>query len=478
MSYCVKRRLTGLLILILTASLDAEEVGGRWGTEKREREYYRVVSVPIPKGEVIEGGAFELMPDNRLAVGTRRGDIFFIKGVDEDKPRPQFHKFAEGLDEIFGLAHRKGALYVTHSAELTRVTDTNGDGKADRFETISDAWGYGNYHEYAFGSKFDPQGNLYVALGLSNSYHSRALFRGWAMKITPEGKSIPIASGLRSPGGIGPNEHGALFYIESQGPWNSSCSLKFLKPGGFMGHPVSFNWYKYAPHLKEPVKPESGTRIVTEKEKVKELVPYAVIFPYIRMGRSITGYVVDRTAGNSAKQVSNQTGGLVRGEQHRHLGGFHRAWLQARERALGRLAPHRLLAGQPLGYTIYGVPVVALHALFRGGNKNGCATVPAAQRTADKTMAVAVHPAALLGADLRTVAYQTRVNIQCGGLQQQRALDGIISAQLPGMKQIQIRQIGGHQLRIRKAGARVFTGVTGNHQRGLHRFDNGLIRGV
>ena len=64
-----------------------------------------------------------------------------------------------------------------------------------------------------------------------------------------------------------------------------------------MGHPVSFNWYKYAPHLKEPVKPESGTRIVAEKEKVKELVPYAVIFPYIRMGRSITGYVVDRTGG-------------------------------------------------------------------------------------------------------------------------------------------------------------------------------------
>jgi hypothetical protein len=64
-----------------------------------------------------------------------------------------------------------------------------------------------------------------------------------------------------------------------------------------MGHPVSFNWYNYAPHLKEPAKPESGTRIVSEKEKVKELVPYAVVFPYIRMGRSITGYVVNRTAG-------------------------------------------------------------------------------------------------------------------------------------------------------------------------------------
>ena len=254
MSCCVKYKAIGLAgLLALLPGVQAEEVGARWGTEQREREYYRVVSVPIPKGQVIEAGAFELMPDNRMAIGTRRGEIYFMNGVDDDKPRPRFEKFAEGLDEIFGLAHRQGekdALYVTHSAELTRVRDTNGDGRADRFETVSDAWGYRNYHEYAFGSKFDAQGNLYVALGLSASYHSRALFRGWAMKITPDGKSIPIASGLRSPGGIGPNEHGALFYIESQGPWNSSCSLKFLKPGGFMGHPVSFNWYPYAPDLK------------------------------------------------------------------------------------------------------------------------------------------------------------------------------------------------------------------------------------
>ena len=299
MSCCVNW-LGPVLASAIASSAVAEEVGARWGTEQREREYYRVVSVPIPKGQVIEAGAFELLPDNRMAIGTRRGEIYLMSGVDDAKPRPRFEKFAEGLDEIFGLAHRKSekdALYVTHSAELTRVRDTNGDGRADRFETVSDAWGYRNYHEYAFGSKFDAQGNLYVALGLSSSYHSRALYRGWALKVTPEGKSIPIASGLRSPGGIGPNEHGALFYIESQGPWNSSCSLKFLKPGGFMGHPASFNWYPYAPNLPRPIAPESGTRIVTEKEKVKELVPYAVVFPYIRMGRSITGFVINHSEG-------------------------------------------------------------------------------------------------------------------------------------------------------------------------------------
>ena len=101
--------------------------------------------------------------------------------------------------------------------EHTKVSGSDNDGKADTFDVISDAWGYGNYHEYAFGSKFDPEGNLYVALGLSASYHSRALFRGWGFKITPGGRSIPFASGMRSPGGIGYNEQGALFYIESQG---------------------------------------------------------------------------------------------------------------------------------------------------------------------------------------------------------------------------------------------------------------------
>lgn len=278
--------------------VNAEEVGDRWGTADREREYYPIVEVPIPHNDVIEAGAFETLPDGRIAVGTRHGDIFFISGMDEAKPQPEYKLFASGLDEIFGLAWKDGALYVTQSCELTKVSDTNGDGRADRFEVVSDAWGYGNYHEYAFGSKFDKHGNLYVALGLSYSYYSRELFRGWSFKVTPDGKSIPIASGMRSPGGIGLNEHGALFYIESQGPWNSACSLKVVNEGSFEGHPASYNWYPYAPNMgKAPAEPVSESRIIVEKERIPELQPYAVIFPYIRMGRSVTGFEVNRTKG-------------------------------------------------------------------------------------------------------------------------------------------------------------------------------------
>jgi hypothetical protein len=303
MNHLINRYLRPVCLLIPMAIsvfgvLRAEEVGQRWGTEEREREYYPIVNIPIPKEIVIEAGAFAVLPNGRMAVGTRHGEIYWIDGVDAAKPTPKFHRFASGMDEIFGLTWKDSAFHVTQSCELTRVSDSNNDGVADRFETISDAWGYANYHEYAFGSKLDQDGNQFVALGLSESYHSYALNRGFIMKVAADGTSSAYASGLRSPGGIGWDEHGALFYIESQGPWNCSCSLKAVSQNSFHGHPASFEWYKAAPELGPvPESPKSGSRIATEKNRIEQLVPYAVIFPYLRMGRSITAFSVDQTQG-------------------------------------------------------------------------------------------------------------------------------------------------------------------------------------
>ena len=295
--------ITNLIETIATISIafapQAEPLGEYWGTAEKESAYYKLVDVPLPKELAIEAGSFEVMPDNKsLAIATRRGDIFIADGVFDEHPEPKFHKFAEGLDEIFGLAYRDGSFIATQQAEVSRITDLDGDGRADQFDTISDVWGFGNYHEFAFGSKPDPDGNVWVALCLSKSYYSDEPFRGWCLKITPEGKMIPVCSGIRSPCGIGPNEHGVMFYAESQGPWNGSCSLKVLEPGGFMGHPISFNWYELAPEMGPvPVMPNTPSRLEAERKRVKELVPYAVVFPYIRMGRSISGFQVDRTGG-------------------------------------------------------------------------------------------------------------------------------------------------------------------------------------
>ena len=288
----------GILVLGISPPAPAEDLGETWGTADAEAQYYPIVDIPIPPEVPMRPGSFEILPDGRLAVGTRRGDIYFIDGAFDDPPNPRYHLFASGQDEIFGLAWKDGAMTVTQFGEVTRISDTDGDEVADRYDTLSNNWGYAEGHEFAFGSKHDPDGNIWVALGLSGSYKSNNLFRGWAVKVTPDGKMIPVCSGLRSPGGVGPNAEGAMFCIESQGPWNGSCSLKHLKPGGFLGHPASYNWYPFAPGMDAPaVEPETPSRLQIEKKRVKELVPPAVRFPYIKMGRSISGFRLNRTGG-------------------------------------------------------------------------------------------------------------------------------------------------------------------------------------
>ena len=44
--------------------------------------------MPIPEPLVIEAGAFTRHPDGRMVIGTRRGDIFFVSGIDDAKPDP------------------------------------------------------------------------------------------------------------------------------------------------------------------------------------------------------------------------------------------------------------------------------------------------------------------------------------------------------------------------------------------------------
>jgi hypothetical protein len=289
-----------LLAVAIATACPAQELGGMWGTGRAEAAYYRIVDLPVPPELRLEAGSLCALPDGRLAVGTRRGEILLLDGAFDERPACRVETFASGLDEVLGLGYRDGAFYAAQQTELTRITDRDGDGRADRFENLSDVWGFANYHEFAWGSPVTRDGSVYVVLGLSESYHYRAPFRGWAFQITRDGRSIPVASGIRSAGGVAENEHGTMFYVESQGPWNGSCSLKHLRPGGFMGHPASLPAYDLplaASMGRKPLEPHDGSRLATECERIDQHVPYAVVFPYRKKGQSITTFRADRTEG-------------------------------------------------------------------------------------------------------------------------------------------------------------------------------------
>jgi len=268
---------------------------------EREAVYYPLTTFKIPDGIVLEAGSIAELPGQRLAVSTRLGDIYLVDGAFGAKPAGiKFTKYASGLHEVLGVfQHPNGWIYATQRGEITRLKDTNGDDRADVFETFADGWGIGgDYHEYAFGSKPGRDGNMWVVLCLTGSFTSENEFRGWGLRVTPEGKVIPSTSGIRSPGGIATNHLGDMFYTDNQGPWNGTCWLKPLSPGTFVGNPSGFRWYSLATNLgAAPTAPASNSRIATERAKLKEFVPPAVGFPYNKMGQSASGIANDMTGG-------------------------------------------------------------------------------------------------------------------------------------------------------------------------------------
>ncbi|HAV62538.1 MAG TPA: hypothetical protein DCY13_09260 [Verrucomicrobiales bacterium] len=268
---------------------------------EQEAEYYPLTTFELPEKSYLEAGAIQLMPDGKLAVSTRFGDIYMVSEPFAKAPRAsQFQLYASGLHEVLGLALHDGWLYATQRGEITRMKDANGDGLADRFETVSDQWGIGgDYHEYAFGSKVDKHHNIWVVLCLTGSFTSEFPYRGWCVRVNADtGDTVPTASGIRSPGGIGTNHVGEVFYTDNQGPWNGTCSLKHLVPGSFQGNPQGNRWYSLTDALGEkPAEPESGSRFHIEAKKIPQYVPAAVLFPYNKMGQSASGIATDFTGG-------------------------------------------------------------------------------------------------------------------------------------------------------------------------------------
>ncbi len=266
-----------------------------------EDDFYPIVRYTIPSEIVLEAGAVEPLPDGTLAVATRRGDIYRVQNAwSGDPDGATYELFAEGLHEVLGLSFRDGWLYATQRGEVTRLRDSDQDGRADELQTFNDSWGIsGDYHEYAFGSPFDKNGHMWVVLCLTGSFTSECPWRGWALRIDSEGKMIPTCSGIRSPGGIGFNLTGDVFYTDNQGPWNGTCSLKWLRPGSFQGNPSGNKWYERTDggSASAPAEPHSGSRIMTEADRIPELEPSAVLFPYQKMGQSASGIACDASEG-------------------------------------------------------------------------------------------------------------------------------------------------------------------------------------
>ncbi|MEM8889373.1 MAG: hypothetical protein AAGD28_15450, partial [Bacteroidota bacterium] len=292
-----------------------------------EEEYYKIITIPVPEDILIEAGGVCTLPNGSLAVSTRRGDVYIIDNPYMDKgTSPRFRLYASGLHEILGLAYVDGDLVCSQRGELTRLKDNNGDGYADEYEAIY-VWPLsGHYHEYSYGPLVDPEGNFIVtsnvAFGDAEWWRgeSRVPWRGWTMKISPEGEMQPWATGMRSPAGFGWIDD-QLFYADNQGDWIGSGGIVHLEKGDFTGHPAGLRWadmpgspvkltdkelYAVAdPRFSPPgqaIKPENiedetPLPLYEVAEKVPGIKLPAVWLPHGILGISLAEMKVDNTGG-------------------------------------------------------------------------------------------------------------------------------------------------------------------------------------
>ncbi|NRF39491.1 plastocyanin/azurin family copper-binding protein [Pedobacter foliorum] len=269
-----------------------------------ENTIFPIVTIPIPKEVALEVGGMTFLPNDELAVATRRGEVWIITNpYMKDGQQPKYRLFAHGMHEILGLSYIKGDLYLTQRAELTRLRDLDGDGEADEYRTMYSWPLSGNYHEYAYGPMLDKDGNMVVTLNLGwiGFGESMSKWHGWMLKFTPDFKMKPFATGFRSPAAFALNNSGDIFYAENQGDWVGSGSITHVEEGDFVGNPAGLIW---ADQPDSPVKlrkkdiPDTGEPKYDVAKRVPGLKTPSVWIPHSIMGNSTSGILSYSDNGN------------------------------------------------------------------------------------------------------------------------------------------------------------------------------------
>ncbi|MGC1242962.1 MAG: hypothetical protein WA874_15335 [Chryseosolibacter sp.] len=271
---------------------------------------YIVETIETPPGLQAETGGLAFLPDGRLVACFLRGEVMIYN------PETKVWKlFAEGLHEPLGvLPVSESEILAMQKPELTRLKDTDGDGQADVYETVTEDFGMaGNYHEWTYGPVKDRDGNLFISFNTASEWgiimdevrgkldttlvpfnpkqkFAAVPYRGWVARLTPSGELIPYAYGFRSPSGLLITPDNDLFVADNQGDWVGTSALFKVTKDKFHGHPASMIWlpgWNKGDPSRLPVE-----ELNAERERA------VVQFPHGIMAASPTQPVYDNTEGD------------------------------------------------------------------------------------------------------------------------------------------------------------------------------------
>ncbi len=189
-------------------------------------------------------GGMDFLSDGRMVVSLwdAEGGVYIIDNVSDGNPAQMTaKKIAAGLAEPLGLKVVDDEIFVLQKQELTQLIDHDGDEIIDEYRTHCNAWGVSpNFHEFAFGLAYK-EGHFYGSLATDilpggAGAKVQPKDRGRTFKISREDGSMElIASGLRTPNGIGIGVDGEIFNADNQGDWLPCSKIVHVTKGAFFG---------------------------------------------------------------------------------------------------------------------------------------------------------------------------------------------------------------------------------------------------
>lgn len=189
-------------------------------------------------------GGIDFLKNGNMVVSSwnKLGAIYIIENAQSGDPKKMKAKLiATGLAEPLGVKVVDDTIYVMQKQEMTKLIDLNGDGIIDEYRTLCDDWKVSaNFHEFGFGLEYK-DGYFYAALATAiqpggASTNPQIQDRGKVIKVEKKtGKLEFVASGLRTPNGIGIGFNGEIFVADNQGDWLPSCKIVHVRPGAFFG---------------------------------------------------------------------------------------------------------------------------------------------------------------------------------------------------------------------------------------------------
>lgn len=242
--------------------------------------------VRLPLNGKIMPTALGWNDDGTLMFTSLQGDVYFAKDTNGDGVEDELILFEEGLSAPFGIIADGADIIVSHKPEVVRLSDTDGDGRADKRTIVATGWGFNdNYHDWTTGCIRDSQGNLYVGLGSDYAQMKRPddqiHWRGKILKITYNGNIELLGHAFRYPTGLAINSKDEIFISDQQGVQNTFNEINFLTPGKAYGVPSQSD-LRNKENLEETRAaiqvPHPWTRSVNGLACIPKQFPYEQIF--------------------------------------------------------------------------------------------------------------------------------------------------------------------------------------------------------